>query len=85
MILIDGLTLEEAREVIRNNKRPMESVIKWRTGEPKEEGYYLVTYQTLFGKYIEITEYEEYGWVNTSDCCKVLAWCPLNEIKSYKE
>lgn len=67
----------------------MESVIKWQTGEPKEEGCYLVTYQILhekcIEKFIEVTEYEEYGWSNTSASCKVVAWCPLSEIEPYKE
>ena len=64
----------------------MESVIKWHTGEPKEEGCYLVTYQTLSGKVVETAQYEEYGWdMYTSDYCKVIAWCPLREIEPYKE
>ena len=64
----------------------MESVIKWQTGEPKEEGCYLVTYQTSHGKFIEITQYEEYGWdIYTSASCKIIAWCPLSEIEPYKE
>ena len=64
----------------------MESVIKWHTGEPKEKGYYLVTYQSLIGATIETALYEEYGWdIYASDYCKVIAWCPLSEIEPYKE
>lgn len=64
----------------------MKSVIKWHTGEPKEEGYYIVTYQSLTGTTVETALYEEYGWdIYTSASCKVIAWCPLSEIKPYKE
>ena len=59
----------------------MESIIKWRTGVPKEDGEYLVT--TEFGINI-ITYYKEFGywggWNNV-----VIAWCPMSEIKPYKE
>lgn len=64
----------------------MESIIKWQTGEPKEEGYYLVTFQSLDGLTVETAGYDDYGWgIYTSDYCKVIAWCPLSEIEPYKE
>ena len=64
----------------------MESVIKWRTGEPKEEGYYLVTFKSLDGLTVETAGYDDYGWeIYTSDYCRIIAWCPLDEIKPYKE
>lgn len=64
----------------------MDSIIKWRTGEPKEKGLYLTTYRTLRENVVEPNIYEEYGWDTYSDeYCKVIAWCPLNEIEPYKE
>lgn len=68
----------------------MESVIKWQTGEPKEEGYYLVT--TNFGnatfdywmnKYNEGGSY--YDWSLNNGYKKVRAWCKLSDVKPYKE
>ena len=61
----------------------MESVIKWRTGEPKEEGEYIVTLKTPISIVVSVFNYEEYGW-NVCSNCKVIAWCPLNEIEPYK-
>lgn len=57
----------------------MESVIKWRTGEPKEEGFYIIT---LCGGVI-VTDRWHKGWENCSNDI-VIAWCPINEIKPYK-
>lgn len=62
----------------------MESVIKWQIGVPKEEGEYLVTLKTLKGVIVEWLEFDKYGW-NLTINCKVLAWCPMNEIEPYKE
>jgi hypothetical protein len=68
----------------------MESVIKWQTGEPKEEGYYLVT--TNFGhvtldhwmkKYNEGGSY--YDWSLNNGYKEVRAWCNLNDIAPCKE
>ena len=68
----------------------MESVIKWQTGKPKEEGSYLVT--TIFGhvtfdnwmsKYIEGGSYCEWSLYNGYK--EVRAWCKLSDIKPYKE
>jgi hypothetical protein len=79
----------------------MESVIKWYTGKPKENGIYIVTYK--FGYYPTErpldklyntsigTSYWDDFWHQYDDemsDCKVVAWCPLSEIKpfeSYKE
>jgi hypothetical protein len=64
----------------------MESVIKWNTGKPKEEGYYLVT--TNFGhvtldhwmkKYNEGGSY--YDWSLNNGYKEVRAWCNLNNIE----
>ena len=62
----------------------MESVIKWQTGTPKEEGEYLVTLKTLKGVIVDCLSFEEYGW-NLAINCKVVAWCPLSDIEPYKE
>ena len=66
----------------------MESVIKWRTGEPEEVGEYLITCHD--GIHIDnYCEYEceqgdFYDWkIFTDDM--ILAWCPLNKIEPYKE
>ena len=67
----------------------MESVIKWQTGTPKENGDYLVTRYSPLGKgrtYTQ-TNYYFYGkWViEVLDASYVIAWCPLSEIEPYKE
>lgn len=59
----------------------MESVIKWRTGEPKEDGIYLVT---DFANQIFFVDRCDDSWVIYDDD-EILAWCPLNEIEPYKE
>lgn len=67
----------------------MESVIKWNTGKPKEEGYYLVT--TNFGhvtvdnwmkKYNEGGSY--YDWYLHNGYKEVRAWCKTSDIEPYK-
>lgn len=64
--------------------------IPWQTGEPKKEGYYLVT--TNFGhvtfdywmkKYNEGGSY--YDWSLNNCYKKVRAWCKLRDIEPYKE
>ena len=66
----------------------MESIIKWHTGEPKEVGEYLIT--CYDGIHIDnYCEYEceqgdFYDWERFTDDM-ILAWCPLSEIKPYKE
>lgn len=75
----------------------MESTIKWQIGKPKENGIYLVTYR--FGYYpiespmekiydISIgTSYWDSFWHNYDDessDCRVIAWCKLSDIESYK-
>lgn len=64
----------------------MESVIKWQTGVPKEEGKYLVTTKDgkiQSGVYIATLRYGHH-WVLIGDE-NVIAWCPLSEIEPYKE
>ena len=67
----------------------MESTIKWQTGEPKEEGKYLVS--LLSGK-VAVAEYFQYKVCDKEywDCIPysilcVKAWCKLSDIKPYKE
>ena len=62
----------------------MESIIKWQKGEPKEEGYYLVTLKTPICIIVDVCNYEEYGWSYCGNC-KVIAWCKLSDIEPYKE
>ena len=65
----------------------MESVIKWQTGEPKEEGEYLVSLEDgsvcrdecrklYFGD-------EKQCWVYNEG--EVTAWWKLSDIEPYKE
>ena len=57
----------------------MESVIKWQTGVPKENGMYLVT--TVDNR-VTICFFTAYNEWYLED---VIAWCPLSEIEPYKE
>lgn len=64
------------------------SLIHWQTGEPKEEGEYLVTLyngEITFDEYCCFTnsdEEEEFFWRNwTGDT--IIAWCKLRDIKPY--
>lgn len=61
----------------------MESVIKWRTGEPKDLCEYIVM---LEDGEIRLDSWMSggFGWCFNS-IEEVIAWCPLNEIKPYKE
>lgn len=65
----------------------MESVIKWRTGEPKDVGWYLVT--TKYGKITkDFWLGRSYGGMNGWDEhyeSYIIAWCPMMEIVPYKE
>ena len=68
----------------------MESVIKWQTGTPKYNDKYIVTYRHLgsCGNRIGVAEWCGKHWyVGTSVMTPqvdVIAWCPLNEIETYK-
>lgn len=67
----------------------MESVIKWRTGEPKEEGFYLVTFCFLNNHKKGITKAEWYNkhWFIGLNYPQeeIIAWCKLSDIEPYKE
>lgn len=73
-----------------NEGKKKYSIVHWQTGEPKAEGYYLVT--TIFGhvtfdywmrKYNEGGSY--YDWSLNNGYKKVRAWYPLSDIEPYKE
>lgn len=60
----------------------MESTIKWKTGEPEEEGTYLVTIKVREDVVVTHNKYsysEEWHYPN-----EVIAWCKLSNIKPYK-
>ncbi len=60
----------------------MESIIKWQTGEPKEDGTYIIT--TDEGK-IAIASFL-IGYSPDIEFFKicVTAWCKLSDIEPYK-
>lgn len=61
----------------------MESVIKWQTGEPREEGVYLVT--TIFGE-VKTSTYIKAKAIDFGIFSQdIAAWCKLSNIKPYKE
>jgi hypothetical protein len=61
----------------------MESVIKWQTGEPKEDGTYIIT--TDEGKIAIASFFVGYSPdIEFFKIC-VTAWCKLSDIKPYKE
>ena len=63
----------------------MESVIKWRTGEPNMEGEYLVTEANgnVDTDCWVASEHYPY-WVGHRDD-EVVAWCKVSDIEPYKE
>ena len=63
--------------------KDMESVIKWQTGEPKENGFYLVSTSKGFvcqGYYNVLMN----CWGESLNDIAV-AWCKLSDIEPYKE
>ena len=73
-------------------KKEIVSEVKWQTGEPKEEGVYLVQIKNgirtdcLF-KWDDIVNgrlVKKYSW-RIYKSCDVIAWCNLRDIKPYKE
>lgn len=64
----------------------MESVVKWRTGEPPKVGRYLIT--TKYGNVFTDVWYRKtdnlYDW-ERHFIDDVIAWYPISEIKPYKE
>lgn len=61
------------------------SIIHWNTGEPKENGSYLVTISGLDSIYVICAVYlHETGWCYRGKE-EIIAWCKLSDIKPYKE
>lgn len=63
----------------------MISVIKWQTGEPKENGIYLVT--TMRG-IVRIAYWNTGCWLINDlpfSALKIKAWCMAKDIQPYKE
>ena len=64
----------------------MESIIKWKTGEPKEEGMYLVTLldgSVMIDEWVmpyafNTDEDDVAVWINWDE--EVTAWCKLSDI-----
>lgn len=76
----------------------MGSVIKWNTGEPEENGSYLVTFKYCYFNDLNTLEklyetaigqtYWEGFWHNYDDRrhdCRIIAWCKMSDIEPYKE
>lgn len=62
----------------------MESIIKWRKGEPEENGSYLVSIKGEFSEYTTCAIYNVVtGWCHWKKE-KITAWCKLSNIKPYK-
>lgn len=61
-------------------------VENWQTGEPEEEGRYLVVFQFLDCKpRIDITDWSKtLGW-NAARAFKIISWRNLEDINPYKE
>lgn len=61
----------------------MESTIKWQTGTPNiPHDRYIITTKW---KEITVDWYDkDLGWFKYSDE-EIIAWCPLSDIKPYKE
>lgn len=83
---VSSLTYEEWLETKKTNKT-MESTIKWHTGEPKENGEYLVTLEdgsVCRDEWRELyCEDDIKCWVYNEG--EVAAWCKLSDIEPYKE
>lgn len=67
-----------------------QSIVKWHTGEPRQDGLYIVTYFDFVQKVniCRVLEKVGYRWINGSievRECNIKAWCKLSDIKPYKE
>lgn len=79
----------ELLERNKNEENRKYSIIHWQTGEPKERGVYLVTYQFELSPYTTALFYISGVWLNGDwlECPKrnIKAWCKLSDIKPYTE
>ena len=72
------------------DNHPNGSMVKWNTGIPKSDGFYLVTYQSSYNFTPVVTALFRNGhlWLNRDNITildnNVIAWCKLNEIKPYR-
>lgn len=63
----------------------MESTIKWQTGEPEENGSYLVSIKGEFSEYTTCAIYNFVtGWCHWKKE-EITAWCKLSDIEPYKK
>lgn len=81
---ISSVKATVATEAIKwADEHPNGSLIKWQTGEPKEDGLYIVT--TNQGE-MAVTGY--FPTLNKGEKEKfnmyISAWCPLSDIEPYK-
>lgn len=66
-------------------ERKMGSTIYWQTGEPKENGSYLVSIKGKFSEYTTCAIYNIVtGWCHWKKE-KITAWCKPSNIEPYKE
>ena len=68
----------------------MKSIINWQTGEPRQDGLYIVTCFDFVQKVniCRVLEKVGYRWMNGSmeiRECNITAWYKLSDIKPYKE
>ena len=66
------------------DEHPDGSMVKWHTGEPKENGKYLITTNI---ETVLIAWWNGTSWLigNMSLDIKYKAWCKLSDIAPYKE
>lgn len=73
------------------DKNPNGSQIKWQTGELKENGFYIVSYQFPNSSRANVTAlvYTGKTWINGDwqeiDKNRIAAWCKLSDIEPYRE
>ena len=67
----------------------MESLIKWQTGEPKENDMYFVSLVLGNSVVTTLLNYYRGVWLNFKSSAfpseYVIAWCELSNIEPYKE
>ena len=61
----------------------MEIIIKWQTGEPKEEGWYIVTKSDGVVKIARFRPSSAFDIAFFKEF--IIAWCKLSDIEPYKE
>lgn len=75
----------------KNEENKKYSIIHWQTGEPEENGFYVVSYQFPNSSRANVTAlvYTGKTWINGDwqeiDKNRITAWCKLSDIEPYKE